>query len=203
MLFRGLAMPEPSTPCDPAEWSRASILPEPDRIDTLDDVLHEAALEELETALKQRPQKSVVRLVVKVANLGIVRAAEAGLLPSGIGGAKSDEGNARLIAEIIEAPNAKLHAQCIDFVFGYGIMMGLSQTAIAELHPPMTKSNVSKICVGIRKRYNVKPSRGMKSVDACESYRLRQTGRRAKPTRENWRLAGELKQAFYGLAEAA
>jgi hypothetical protein len=173
-------------------------MPDHSGMDSLDDILREVAVEELRELDGKPPQKRVVAVVVRIAHKGIERAAEAGVLP-GTSEAKFNEAQARLIAEAIDASNPKMFLQCIDFVFGHGIMLGVSQTAIAEMHG-MTKSTVSNICVGIRERYGVRPSRGMKSLDACESYRVRQTGKRAKPTRENWLLAGELKQAFYAAA---
>lgn len=174
---------------DPAEWASASVLPDHSGLDTLDDLLREAATEELASVLGKTPEKKVVKLVVRVAKRCLQASLEAG------GTARADECQARLLAEIIDAPNSKMHAQCIDFVFGYGVMLGVSQTAIAALHG-VTKSTVSAICVGIRERYGVRPSRGMKSIAACENYRTRQTGRRAKPTREDWRLSSTLKNAF-------
>lgn len=161
--------------------------------EVLADLVAEAAEKELARAIRGTPDRRIVASVVKVALSSIQSAIEAGALARG--NSQADECQARLLAEIIDAPNSKMHAQCIDFVFGHGIMMGISETQIAALHG-MTKSTVSAICVGICKRYNVKPGRGMKTVEARESYKIRQTGRRAKPMREDWTLGSTLRNAF-------
>lgn len=185
---------------DPATWSTASVVPDHSGLDSLDDLLREVAAEELGKVLPERPPRRLVDLVARVARAGIDRGLGAGML--------HDEDTilftpgflerlARIIAEIIDAPNARLHAQCVDVVFQLGIQLGVSQTELAEQHA-MTKGNVSKICVEMRQRFKVPPSRGMKSVEACTSYKLRQTGKRARPMRENWGHGASLKLAIYG-----
>lgn len=186
---------------DPATWSTASVAPDHSGLDSLDDVLREVAAVELGKALPERPPRGLVNLVARVARAGIDQGLGSGML--------HDEDSvmftrgflerlARIIAEIIDAPNALLQAQCVDIVFGLGIQLGVSQTVVASQHR-MTKGNVSKICVEMRQRYKVPPSRGMKSIEACESYKVRQIGRRAKPAREAWGYGASLKLAIYGL----
>jgi hypothetical protein len=185
---------------DPATWAAASVEADLSHMDSLEDVLMEAATTALLNSSVAAAPKKLVRIVAGAAMLGIEKAREAGLLESddnSIFSPRYREFTARLLAEIIDAPNARLHAQCVDFVFELGIQMGLSQTEIGKSHN-MTRANVSKICVEIRKRYGVRPSRGMKSVKACENYAIRQMGRRAKPVREEWSLAASLKSSIYG-----
>ena len=186
---------------DPAGWSASSTTPDLSELDSLEDVLKEICCEELRNAGVRDAPKSLVELVTRVAWKGIARARSDGLLhddESATFTPKFRELLARVIAEIIDAPNSKLHAQCLDFVFELGVQLGISQLEISEQHPPMTKSNVSKICVAICQRYGVRPSRGMKSEAARESYRVRQTGRRAKQSPEEWPYAERFMLTLYG-----
>jgi hypothetical protein len=106
---------------------------------------------------------------------------------------------ARLLAEIIDAENPRLHAKCIDFVLGLGLCQGKSETQIAR-EEGVGKAAVSKRCKVLQKTFGVPPSRGMKREEACASYSKRQMGKRAKPMPQAWSFAGLLGRAAYGQA---
>jgi hypothetical protein len=101
---------------------------------------------------------------------------------------------ARLLAEIIDADNPRLHAKCIDFVLGIGLCQGMSETQIAR-DEGVGKAAVSKRCKLIQKAFGLLPSRGMKSERACENYAERQKGKRAKPLPQPWAFSGLLGRA--------
>lgn len=101
---------------------------------------------------------------------------------------------ARLLAEIIDADNPRLHAKCIDFVLGIGLCQGMSETQIAR-EEGVGKAAVSKRCKLIQKAFGLLPGRGMKSEDACRNYAARQTGKRAKPIPQAWAFSGILGRA--------
>ena len=182
----------PPSATDPAEWSRSSH--EPDiagGIDTLDDVLREVAHREL-ADLHERDRNRLVKVITRVALAGIREASLRGLLHDGDNVAWSPkflEIVAHLVSDILDARNPRLMVQCMDFAFGLGLQLGVSEQDIADLHQ-MTRSNVSKICVGLCERYQIPPSRGMRSIATREHYSARQQGRRAKPSPEPWTHKG-------------
>ena len=189
----------PSLPSgDPSTWSAASFTPDlADEIDTADERFEEILASAWRVSPAQRRALSLADLREMVTTI-LSQAQAAGLLQDEASSAYSPrfrEALAQILSEIIDAGNARLQAQCLDFAFDLGIQMGISQTAIAEQHG-MSKANVSKICVDIRERYGIRPGRGMKSEQACESYRVRQIGKRAKPTREEWRHGDAMRLAF-------
>lgn len=94
----------------------------------------------------------------------------------------------RLLWELIDADNPRLQAKCLAFVFG---LIGKSETEIAS-EEAVGKAAVSKRCIRLKQAFGLKPSRGMKSDKACNSYRIRQTGKRARPPREQWAFSGLL-----------
>jgi hypothetical protein len=108
------------------------------------------------------------------------------------GGTRSEmELATRLLAELIDSNNPALQAECIAFVMGLNISGGKSETAIARKHG-VNKATVSKRCVRLKQVFGLDPSRGMKSEKAVESYRARQTGKRARPAPMKWSWSGLL-----------
>lgn len=106
------------------------------------------------------------------------------------------EAFAQQLARWIDADsNPQLEARCINFVFGFGLDGGKSQTQIAA-DMGVGKATVSKRCRTIVKAYGRAPGRGMKTEAACTSYKERQTGKRARPDREPWAFGGLLSNIF-------
>lgn len=101
----------------------------------------------------------------------------------------------RLLSELVDSDNPRLHAKCLVFAFGLPLLEGMSETDIAD-EEGVDKATVSKRCVGIKERFGLKPSRGMKSDRAVESYRRRQRGKRAKPIPQPWAFQGFLTNAY-------
>lgn len=190
---------------DPATWSAASFSPDPAAdIDTLRDFLIEAALQRL-LPIPAPDRVKIAPTVADIALAGIEQARAAGLLDDDNGTSwtpKFREIIARILAEMLDSRNARLLAQCFDYSFGLGLQMGVSEQYIANEHG-MTKSNVSKLCVGICERYNIPPSRGMRSPATRETYSRRQKGRRAKPSSEPWKFKTILTNAISILPNAA
>lgn len=93
---------------------------------------------------------------------------------------------ARLVAEIIDAPQPRLMARCVDFVFGLGVQLGKNETDIGEAEN-VTKASVSRYCVGLKRDYlGGTPAPGMKSNKAVEAYREINTGKRSRPAANAW-----------------
>jgi hypothetical protein len=105
---------------------------------------------------------------------------------------------ASLVAEIIEAPDARLMARCVDFVMELGVMGGMSETRIAELSG-VTRASASRYCVGLKNTYRAgKPAAGMKPNAAVESYRTGRMGRSSRCPRMEWGFAKTFEKHFYG-----
>lgn len=190
----------PPEASDPAEWSRASETPDiGGDLDTLTDFLRESATARLKH-LPAKDRVAVVDAVTQIALEGIERAKAEGLLHDNdtvTWTPQFREILAHIFSELLDAGKERclLLAQCFDFAFGLGLQLGISEQEIANQHG-MTRSNVSKICVGMRERYDVPPSRGMRSIATCEKYSARQRGRRAKPAAEPWIHLDALRSAF-------
>jgi len=106
---------------------------------------------------------------------------------------------ARLVSEFIESKNPRMVAQCYDFTFQLGLMMGRSQTAIADEHG-VRKATVSKICRTIVKNFGVAPARGMKSPKAVATYRAKMLTKHAERRRSHqpWAMAGAFAEGITG-----
>lgn len=75
----------------------------------------------------------------------------------------------RIVAEILEAKNARLTTECLALVTGVGFL-GNSETEIARRFN-VTRAAVSKRCVELCEKLGLPPARSMKSERARESYR--------------------------------
>lgn len=109
---------------------------------------------------------------------------------------------ALMLAEIIHDSKPGLQAKCIDFVMQLGIADEKTETQIAASEH-VGKAAVSKRCVDLRKTFGLPEVQGMKTDAARESYRKRQTGKRARPPREAWAFTGMLREVFTPLPHAA
>ena len=101
----------------------------------------------------------------------------------------------RIVAELIDSDNPRLQSKCLAFVLGLNLHGGRSETEIAH-EEGVTKATVSKRCIVLRETFGLPPSRGMKTDAARASYRLRQTGVRARPPRMEWGWRGILSAIF-------
>lgn len=173
---------------DPANYSEASYWPDPSEgCDTLESHVTELVCEEWPKGADPKAKRAVIELVSKVVER---------LLSEGRMGPLVDvhrlpgkELLARLLNEIIEAPDAVLMAYCIDFVMGTGVMLGASMTSISTMHG-VTKATVSHYCRLLTETYREgKPAIGMKSLEAVENYRKTRTGRSSRGPRVEWAFA--------------
>ncbi|MEQ1862777.1 MAG: hypothetical protein ABMA13_22885 [Chthoniobacteraceae bacterium] len=145
----------------------------------------------------QRPAFN--RIVAGVAISALHEAARDGTLRELFGEAEPSTGDlemvTRVLAELIDAANPRLQAKCLAYVLGLNLNGGKSETEIAR-EEGVKKATVSKRCIRIREAFGLPPSRGMKQDRARASYRVRQTGRRARPARIEWAFTGLLNRAL-------
>lgn len=103
---------------------------------------------------------------------------------------------ARMLDEIINAPDPRLMAYCIDFVMETGVKLGMSMTKIGK-QLNVTKSTVSHHCRTLTKTYREgKPAAGMKSEVAVESYRKQRTGKSSRGPRIEWPFKETFAKAY-------
>lgn len=188
------------SPTDPAEWSKASETPDiAGGIDTLEDLLLEVASDRLATMrIRAEDRDKIAPTIVAVAMDGIKQAQERGLLHDQDGATwtpKFLEIVAHIVSDLLDAKNTRLMVQCFDFAAGLGLQLGVSEQQIADEHG-MSRSNVSKICVSLTERYSLPPSRSMRSISTRKNYSVRQLGRRAKPTPEEWNRTKRLSETI-------
>lgn len=74
----------------------------------------------------------------------------------------------RLIGELMVQQNAKLALDCLALVSGVSFL-GDSMTAIAKCHG-VSRAAVSKRCVEFTEKFNMLPSRAMRSLTARRAY---------------------------------
>lgn len=179
---------------DAAEFHEASYSVDlTEHCDTLTDHVRELILETCPD-LKGTPLVKIERLVAKV----VRRLLDEGRLGPlvEVDRLQGRELLAALIAEIIEAPDARLMARAIDFVMMLGVQGGISETRIAELSG-VTKASVSRYCILLKETYRGgKPAAGMKPNHAVKSYRDGRTGKSSRSPRQEWPFAATFKQAY-------
>jgi hypothetical protein len=182
---------------DAADRPEASYRPDlADEIDRPEDRLLELIASQ---AVKLPPgiQRTWLNQIVSQLAIGAMReAAKDGSLSDLFDGIEPNKADlelvARLLAELIDADNPRLQAKCLAFVFG---LTGKSETEIGD-EEGVGKAAVSKRCIRLKQAFGLRPSRGMKSDKACDSYRRRQMGKRARPSREPWAFAGLLETIY-------
>ena len=81
-----------------------------------------------------------------------------------------------LVADVISEGNTRLTIECLAVALGLSAYNGDSMTEIARRHG-ITRAAVSKRCVDITERLNLKPSRAMRSERARKTYRRSQLQR--------------------------
>jgi DNA-binding transcriptional ArsR family regulator len=173
---------------DAAEFSEASHWPDMAQgCDTLAAHVEELVHEEWPAKADVRAKAAVNHLVGKV----VKRLLDEGRLAPLVDVKRlpGKELLAKLLAEILEAPDAVLMVYCIDYVMETGVALGISETAIAE-RCDVTKSTVSHHCRLLTETYRGgKPATGMKSEEAVESYRRNRTGKSSRGPRIEWQFA--------------
>ena len=180
---------------DAAEFHEASHWPDmADEVDRLDDHVIELLGKEMP---KHRGTPELDRFAVVVTR--IVRAVISMGMVGPVVDLKRLQGRelcARLIAEIIDAPHARLMARCIDLTFSFGVQLGLNETEVAELEG-VTKATSSHYCVTLKHTYlGGRPAPGMKSAAAVESYRMGRTGTSSRGPRAEWAFASTFMKAY-------
>lgn len=173
---------------DAAEFHEASHWPDVAQgCDTLASHVAELVDEEWPAKADPRAKKAVIELVLNV----VKRLLDEGRLAPLVDVKRlpGKELLARLLGEIINAPEPVLMAYCIDFVMETGVMLGISETTIGE-RCMVTKSTVSHHCRMLTSTYRGgKPAAGMKSAKAVESYRRNRTGKSSRGPRIEWPFA--------------
>lgn len=180
---------------DPANYHEASYWPDPaDACDTLETHITELVSEEWPRGADPRAKAAVIELVTRVVNRLLNEGRMAPLVD--VQRLPGKELLARLLDEIINAPDAVLMAYCIDFVMGTGVMLGASMTSISELRG-VTKATVSHHCRQLTQTYREgKPAIGMKSLQAVENYRKTRTGRSSRGERTSWEFQSVFTQHY-------
>lgn len=182
---------------DASEYNEASYFIDPaEGCDSLTDHVRELVSETAPT-LTGKPFEKLQRMICQVVRR---------LLDEGRLGPLVDvqrlpgrELLAKLVAEIIDAPDPRLMARCVDFTMELGIQLGISETKIAELSG-VTKASVSRHCVHLKNTYRGKqPAAGMKPAHAVKSYQIGRTGRSSRGPRIEWPFAATFSN-HYGKA---
>lgn len=76
----------------------------------------------------------------------------------------------QVIAIIYDSNNYKLKLATIVCSFGLPLFLGKSMKEIAEIHG-VTRQALSKAVKQFQKNFNLPPTRGQKSLAACEKYK--------------------------------
>lgn len=177
---------------DPASYDEASFTPDiASHCDTLSDHIAEALAAEWPSRADVSARPSVLKLIHRV----IARLQSADLLDPHSHGSRMDgrEMLAKMLAEVIDAPDPRLMAHCIDFVLETGIQLGMSETEIAARFG-VTRATVSNYCVALKATFRAgRPARGMKSESAVTSYRRARSGRSNRKPCEPWQFANRFK----------
>lgn len=168
----------------------------PDELEEdLEDVIREEAVKVCPVGFPSMNFSGLVAKVIRSERVktAIIEAHGADLLSD-----HERETVARIVAEMIEAKNPRLRAQCYDLAFRLGLRVcGMTQDEIAQEHG-IGKAAVSKECRRIVREFHLPPARGMKSVEAVEVYRERETKKHEKRRREHrpWEYGMEFAQAM-------
>ena len=180
---------------DASEYNEASYWPDMAQgCDTLADHVQELVGEEWPAKADPRAQAVVVRLVTKVVRRLLDEGRLAPLVD--VQRLPGKELLARLLDEIINAPDAALMACSIDFVMGTGVMLGASMTKISNRFG-VTKAAVSHYCRMLAETYlGGKPAAGMKSKAAVESYRRNRMGKSSRGPRTAWQFKETFTQHY-------
>ena len=170
---------------DAADYSEASYFDDPSKgCDTLEDHVKELVTPHLRKGTTAESAKMLFKLVHSVVRTILDEGRASALVD--VQKLSGREILARLVAEIIDAPNPRLMACCVDFVFGLGAQLGKNETRIAQ-DLGVTKASVSRSCVELKHTYLAGiPAPGMKSNDAVESYRKGRTGKSSRGPAQEW-----------------
>lgn len=185
---------------DPSEYSEASYTVDPAAsCDSLADHIKELVNETC-PQLAAKPKGKLQSLVAKIVRR-LLKEGRLGPLVD-VKRLQGRELMAALIGEIIEAPDARLMARCIDFVMELGVQLGISETKIAQLSG-VNKASASRYCVHLKETYRGgRPAAGMKPNKAVESYRNGRTGRSSRGPRMEWAFADTFSK-HYGSVPSA
>lgn len=179
---------------DAALYHEASETFDPADCDTLDDHISQAVVDVWPPGWDLGIRPRLIKFVLVVVRFLLKNGVE---LPGlDVRKIEGRELLARLIAEIIDAPNPRVMARSIDFVFELGVCQGMSETKIAELEG-VTKAAVSHYCIVLKETHRQgKPARGMKSNNAVESYRDLRLGCSSRQPVSEWPFASTFKQSY-------
>jgi hypothetical protein len=175
---------------DPSEYVEASYEVDPSAAcDSIEDHLRELLARRMKTV-----DARLVKLIAGVVNDLLTENRLAALVD--VNRLTGKETLARLVGEIVDAPQPRLMACCVDFVFGLGVQIAKNETEIANDHS-VTKATVSRYCVHLKHVYLAGiPAPGMKSAEAVESYRAGRTGKSSRPARTEWTFQNVIKDTF-------
>lgn len=172
---------------DASEFNESSYCDDPPQ-DSIQDHVSELLSRRL-TKMDDR----LTRLVVSVV-LDLLKEGRLGALVE-VNRLTGRETMARIIAEVIDSPQPRLMACCVDFVFRLGVQTSRNETKIADEFG-VTKATVSRYCVHLKEVFlDGKPAPGMKSADAVETYKEIRTGSRRAP-RQPWAFQSTITSTF-------
>lgn len=179
---------------DAADYHESSYTPDVAACDSLDDVLTEI----IEQKWPSKWPREIIPAQIKFFRRILKAYLDSGhTVQVDVRRMEGRELLACLIAEIIAAPNARLMARCVDFVFSLNVQLGMSETEIAELEG-LTKATASNYCVQLKKVYrDGKPAPGMKSREAVAKYKDLRTGRSSRGPRQQWAFANAFQTALH------
>jgi hypothetical protein len=183
---------------DPANYNEASHWPDlAEGCDTLEAHVRELVEEEWPARADPKAKAAVIALVSRVVRRLLEEGRMAPLVD--VKRLPGKELLARLLDEILNAPDAVLMACCIDVVMETGVNLGTSMTQIGR-RCKTTKATVSHHCRILTETYRGgKPAAGMKSEAAVESYRRVRSGRSSRGPRIEWQFASTFAK-YYGHA---
>jgi|GEM_PF-3669135 len=180
---------------DAAEYSEASYTADPaEGCDSLEDHIRELVAEYCGGRVDGATERRLGRVVTTVTR----RLLDEGRLGAAVE-VRRIEGRELMglvVAEIMEAPNPRLMARCMDFVLELGVQLGISETEMAK-REGVTKATASRYCVHIKDLFlGGKPAAGMKSQKAVQSYKENRTGKSSRGPRHEWAFGEAFKKAY-------
>ncbi len=180
---------------DAADFTEASYFDDPSKgCDSLEDHVKELVTPHLKPGTSVKAAEGLFSMVLVVVRTILDEGRASALVD--VQKLSGREILARLVSEVIDAPNPRLMACCVDFVFSLGVQVGKNETDIAA-DADVTKASVSRYCVHLKNTYLAgNPAPGMKSNKAVASYRATRTGRSSRAPATPWALADVLTAHF-------
>ena len=181
---------------DPAQYDENSFTPDmAENCDSLEDRIAEIILKRWPKSDDGKMRPWLTKFILKVVH-DLLGSGNKSLAVLDVRKIEGRDLLACLVAEIIDAPNARLMARCVDYVFELGVQQGLSETQMSALDG-LQKATASHYCVTLKQTYrNGHPARGMKSEKAVQNYSQTRRGRSSRGPRQEWPFLHIFTQAY-------